>query len=203
MVSEEQQNLHFMALGKIYFPDKLSRKLLVRDVRTLNAENNQRNGNGIIWVYLLVKLCSCKFLRFGTAGWAWPNRSEIVTHGGSSSSSYEFDFSETLVSEKSPFSLEWGWCCLQHPQAGQQNLLLLRLYWFQKKKITVVQWFCLCSFTFCGLGCRAPALPRDIPLMSPAWHRVSVLSEIVSLPNRAQILMWKRQPTLENSLTHF
>ena len=115
-------------------------------------------------------VCSCELLHFGTTGWAWPNRSKIVTHG-SSSSGYEFGFNGTPVSEKSPFSLEWGWCCLQHPQAGQQNLILLRLHWFQKK-ITVVQCFCLCSFTVCGLGCSAPALPRDVPLVSPAWSRV-------------------------------
>lgn len=129
---------------------------------------------------------SCILLHFGPAGWAWPNRSKIVT-----------------LSEKSHFSLEWGWCCLQHPQAGQQNLLLLRLYWFQKKSQLFGGGFFLCSFTIYSLVCSARALPRDIPLVSPGWHRVTILSEIVCLPNRVQILMWKHQPTLENTLTHF
>lgn len=58
MVSEEQQNLEFVAPGKTYFPDKLPRKLFIRDVHTLNAGNIWRNGSEIIWVCLLVKFCS-------------------------------------------------------------------------------------------------------------------------------------------------
>lgn len=72
-----------------------------------------------------------------------------------------------------------------------------------KKKLQVVQCFCLCPFEVYGLGCSAPALPRDIHLMSPASHRVSSLPEIVGFLNRAQTLMWKRQPTLANTLTPF
>lgn len=97
----------------------------------LNAGSIWRNRSEIILVCLLVKFCGWELLRFGTAGWAWPIRRKIVTHG--SSSSYDFGCNGTPVSERSSFSLAWRWCCLRHLQAGQQNLLLLRLYWFQRK----------------------------------------------------------------------
>lgn len=70
MVSEKQQNLEFMAPGKTYFPDRLPRKLLIRDVHTLNAGNIWRNGSEIIWVYLLVKFCSLQ-LRIAPSWYCW------------------------------------------------------------------------------------------------------------------------------------
>lgn len=153
----------------------------------------------IIWVYFLVKFFSL-------------NCTTLVQLGGFDPIGVKLWFTAAAVVvnlvlmelhylRSHPLLLNEGGGVFSTSRLVSRTWCSLGYTGFRKKSL--VQCFCLCSFTVYGLGCSAPALPWNIPFVSPACHKVSILSEILHVPHRAQIVMWKRQPTLENTLSHF
>lgn len=169
------------------------------DIHMLNTLNVWRSGVKLIWVYILVKFfslnCTTLVLLYGFVPVevkSWLVAAEMVVN---------LVLMELHYVRSRPLLLNEGGGVSSTSRLVSRTWCSLGYTGFRKK--SVVQCFCLCSFTVYGLGCSAPALPWNIPFVSPACHKVSILSEILHVPHRAQIVMWKHQPTLENTLSHF